>query len=434
MIPDINGAVKKLSEEKCTLKHTCIIGDAEMTDVAWVALKSKYDSVTDPCGQVVVSLLNAILFQKRAVFALTRKVARELVEGDKNWPEKVGFGNANWKRVLKIAHTSGTFKAISEGGPGRAAIYEVTSQGILDYIGVDIAAQRQQLTTFQSRGGKVHGKSDPSLAPGDELRDQVGDQLPDLGSRNQEVGNQGLRDIGERKQDSGTASGVEVPSFSLDRTRDEGRHVTPPRPTPDPINVPAASPSISPPAGPTPGKVPIATILDNAIATPDWSKRRPEMIDCLNDMKAAGIGRKDVWAAREEIKAKWTPNPDRLERSKGPEGWLLAIEGDFGNAFAAVYPATSSGTKSGSAHTVQPARSVTSDLEAALEDGRLFPTVSSKAELDAFKRSGVPKSNKAWIAFKAAHPEVVAAYEKQAEEDCRAIELLREKGKTGKSG
>jgi hypothetical protein len=131
---DLKATIRKMRVRNVTLQYTHHIDAESEHSAKWRFLKDKYDSATDTTEKIIISLWNAILFQERKVFTITREKTRELLANDLNWPDRVGFANRKWEFMLLVAVESGLIQIVQVGDKTRPSIYEVTDPQTLSFL------------------------------------------------------------------------------------------------------------------------------------------------------------------------------------------------------------------------------------------------------------------------------------------------------------
>lgn len=134
------------------LRYTRHISDLDLSNPKWALLKAEYDELQNGkwINQVLLSLVNSIVHQQRAVFVLSRRRTRELLANDKNWAVAPGLKNANWANVISVL-LKRKFVEIIHKAPNGAWVFQVTAPWILELIDVPVQQQINQTITFANQ-------------------------------------------------------------------------------------------------------------------------------------------------------------------------------------------------------------------------------------------------------------------------------------------
>jgi hypothetical protein len=171
----------KLKEDMVVLSTTRHIRDEDTKLPEYYELSLDYNDAVEPCDKVLVSIKNAIITQRRVVFAITRANLSTLVTSDRNWKVKAGFDNNAYPQyIATMTNPKLNFvKCIQVGSPRQPAVYEVLSEDILQYLQVDVAQQRKEVLDFVNKS--VTKKST------DQVSDQTSDRIADLEGRSKKL-------------------------------------------------------------------------------------------------------------------------------------------------------------------------------------------------------------------------------------------------------
>lgn len=141
----------ELKKELIVLKYTRKITKDDLRLPEWVEMHEDYREITAATDKAVLSIKNAILFQRRAVFCLTREATRELVTNDRNWKSKAGLSNDNWPVIIKLLVDVGLVKLIKAGSYKTPSVYEVVEKDLLKSLQIDVEEQRREAIHFAER-------------------------------------------------------------------------------------------------------------------------------------------------------------------------------------------------------------------------------------------------------------------------------------------
>jgi hypothetical protein len=138
-----------LPKKLIILEKTRKIPDNEDLE-EWVSLKEDYKKLSQSSWEdrAMVSMVNAILLQRRVVFILTRKNFRELLRNDRNWKKKIGIRNDNWRKLILTATNCNIIKCIHKPTNNSCGVYEVIHKDILKYLNVDVKQQRAECIDY----------------------------------------------------------------------------------------------------------------------------------------------------------------------------------------------------------------------------------------------------------------------------------------------
>ena len=121
-------------------------------DKSWGVMSGEYEGAQELqwSTKAIVSLLNALVYQRRTVFILTRAGLRDLLRSDKNWKESIGLKNGYYPKFLKSI--SGFIEVVGKAPTtsGRMVyIYKVKSPDVRALItGAGDAEQLKQCFQF----------------------------------------------------------------------------------------------------------------------------------------------------------------------------------------------------------------------------------------------------------------------------------------------
>jgi hypothetical protein len=150
-----------LDDHHESLPILCVTTDLDnevLDDRLWKKVRQMYEEVNEDnrCeSRVMVSVINAILTQKRSYFCLTRDRTRCLVQTDSNHSGMKAFDNEAWTRVLsflikKMKIMSGERKGIGQ----QPSIYALKDQDLFELVGGVDPSQLDECEDFVLRRGK----------------------------------------------------------------------------------------------------------------------------------------------------------------------------------------------------------------------------------------------------------------------------------------
>ena len=184
LVSPIARRLKEKGPNKYCLVKTRVITEDDMEYVPkWAVIKSWYEDLEsdpnrDSIHMILQSMVNALLYQERIYFAITRSNVVELFKNDKNWKDKKrGMKNASYKDLLAEMVESGMFEEHPENdrfyAQRKPRIFKLVDETILSLMKpVSEAEQLKQVFDFV--------ENNPGDAVGDEAGDAVGDAVGDL--------------------------------------------------------------------------------------------------------------------------------------------------------------------------------------------------------------------------------------------------------------
>lgn len=174
--------LKKSREDLIVLKHTTLITPDHTRMPEWDQLKQAYDDESIvSVEKLAISVVNAVLTQRRVVFCLTRRAGEDLVRGDKNWTT-TGFDNNKWAQMLKILHMTDVIKSVRKGSGRCPGIYEIICPELLSVLIADKTTQMAESIEFADKFKKTDHKTDqvPSAKLKEEKKNPLLSSLPTL--------------------------------------------------------------------------------------------------------------------------------------------------------------------------------------------------------------------------------------------------------------
>jgi hypothetical protein len=167
--------LKEKGPNKYCLVKTRTINKEDIEDYPrWGVIKDWYEQLEnhDDCDSIhmiVQSIVNAVVYQERIYFALTRDIVVNLFKNDKNWKKKKpSMSNASYKDLLNTMVESGWFEPHPENDrffkQKKPRIFKVISEDVLDLMKpVPAEEQLRQVLDFVENDFK------------DEVSDEVSD-------------------------------------------------------------------------------------------------------------------------------------------------------------------------------------------------------------------------------------------------------------------
>ncbi len=98
----------------------------------------------------IVSVLNAIIFQQRLVFGMTRDLLRELLSNDENWQKRIGLKHENYKKIIGRLVKSGLIEEVKydKDEEKKVKLYRVIHPEILKALTGDFESQLSESLKF----------------------------------------------------------------------------------------------------------------------------------------------------------------------------------------------------------------------------------------------------------------------------------------------
>ncbi len=176
MSPILRRLKEKGPNKYCLVKTRIITEEDIEIFPKWGVIKDWYEQLEAEANcdsgsihMIIQSIVNAVVYQERIYFALTRDNVISLFKNDKNWKnKKPGMKNASYKDLLEEMVESGFFEAHPENDrffkQKKPRIFKVVSEDILNLM-KPVSAEEQLKQVFDF----VENNS------GDEVGDEVGD-------------------------------------------------------------------------------------------------------------------------------------------------------------------------------------------------------------------------------------------------------------------
>ena len=166
-----------------TLQKNYTIGQDDIeANPKWAYLKEAYSEVenarnVDWMHWLLPPLFNAILYQERIYFVLSRKTFRsEVRDADKNWTNDYkgpGFSNTKWPLFTKYLQEEGILELYNKGS-NNTDIYKVVNEELLSFLKIDEAKQLQESIEYAKKPNN-NSDLDDDLSE-DRLEDRLEDQ------------------------------------------------------------------------------------------------------------------------------------------------------------------------------------------------------------------------------------------------------------------
>ena len=181
LVSPIARRLKEKGPNKFCLVKTRVITKEDMEIIPkWETIKSWYEALeSDPNSEsihmILQSMVNALVYQERIYFAITRSNVIELFKNDKNWKKKKpSMSNASYKDLLVEMVESGMFEAHPENerfyAQRKPRIFKLVDETILSLMKpMSEAEQLKQVFEFVENNS-VDEVSDEDL---DEVSDLV---------------------------------------------------------------------------------------------------------------------------------------------------------------------------------------------------------------------------------------------------------------------
>lgn len=157
----ITDARDKDTQGLVNLTYTRFISKQDMVLPEWKWLSQQYKDVEgaknrDSVLKVALSIVNSMIFQRRAVFCLTRDTVEKFYKDDRNWTKELGWNSKYYSEAIGFLCRQGIIENISYVGENQRKphIYKVISKDILNFFTLDVNLQTQQCLDFVSYSGK----------------------------------------------------------------------------------------------------------------------------------------------------------------------------------------------------------------------------------------------------------------------------------------
>jgi hypothetical protein len=148
---DLNANIENARRNLICLQYTRTITKEDLHLPEWIEFKAGYDKFQDAntAVQAHISALNAIIYQRRMVFCVTRKGLQELRRSDKNWEKRTAFRHEQYREVLRLLFEYVELvKVPKKLNPRSLLVLRVTKKSILDYLASDHAKQLEETLAF----------------------------------------------------------------------------------------------------------------------------------------------------------------------------------------------------------------------------------------------------------------------------------------------
>lgn len=116
--PSLKAYVKSKQEQLIVPTYTTEITNDNIHLPGFEWLQNEYKSPGSSEAKALISLANALITQRRLVFAYSRNSAQELMRNDQNYKktDRVAFGNNKWTSIVKLmTDTESWFQLIQPG-------------------------------------------------------------------------------------------------------------------------------------------------------------------------------------------------------------------------------------------------------------------------------------------------------------------------------
>lgn len=163
----LDQAVAALRNSTPILMHVSKLSE-DMKSPGWNYLLEEYQTAREPLARVLVTILNAIVTQQRVYFAITRDMVRQMVQADQNWSERPGFGNDQWRIILRLLADTQIANVVHKGKGARPSVYRLGERWLY-LIETSVNHQSQEAATISFVERSTEG-----------LPDQFADDSSDL--------------------------------------------------------------------------------------------------------------------------------------------------------------------------------------------------------------------------------------------------------------
>lgn len=188
---------KKLKEyepiDYIILKNVKTIREEDLkVNKKWLSLMEGYQDVEESGSKekmhyMLMTLCNAILFQQRICFIITRNSFKELYKDDKNWSDETiknitdkGFSNNTYSKFLNYIVDEGIAKLLNpedKGINGKSLAFELLEEELLSHLNINYEEQKK--TTIKYAKNQEKANDNENLDTQDRLEDRSQDRLED---------------------------------------------------------------------------------------------------------------------------------------------------------------------------------------------------------------------------------------------------------------
>jgi hypothetical protein len=150
----------------------------------WAIVKKWYDDTKNHpdvewVDKAMTTILNSIVYQNRAVFAVTLEKTRELLRGDKNWwvdGEKgsgIGLKDTNYSLLFNKLVEAGVIEQVREQKHREPRVFRVCEGDFKDMLEINISAEEQErevLDFIDNSKGSAEGSTEGSTKGNTEIK------------------------------------------------------------------------------------------------------------------------------------------------------------------------------------------------------------------------------------------------------------------------
>lgn len=97
--------------------------------------------------RALISLINAIVFQRLVFFLMSRRLFRELCRTDMNWSKPIGLKDENYRKLVQEAILR-KFIQVEEKLPNGNWVWRVIHPTLLNHIAIDLELQKKSVTDY----------------------------------------------------------------------------------------------------------------------------------------------------------------------------------------------------------------------------------------------------------------------------------------------
>lgn len=145
-------------EDMVCLKKTTLVKEMPNDDFKAYLSGLYFGKNSNNETKLIASLMNSIVSQKRVFFCSSYRIAKNLVESDKNCHEGMGFNGTVYKHVIRFLLKNNTIAIVKEGNDVKRIphLFKLIDPSILDYMNkkngnVDIEKQKSEALLDLSR-------------------------------------------------------------------------------------------------------------------------------------------------------------------------------------------------------------------------------------------------------------------------------------------
>lgn len=135
------------------LRFTKTLDEEALRLPEWLLLKEDYKLLEkdSSVNRAIVTIINSIIYQRRVVFCLTRRLLRQLVTGDNNWKKRGTLANEKYSDVLKALFKWGYVEKVEipeKSNPRGILVLRLVDKDFLEFVKVSEETQLSEVIKF----------------------------------------------------------------------------------------------------------------------------------------------------------------------------------------------------------------------------------------------------------------------------------------------